>query len=165
MRSARQPAARQRPRPDAEIVGGEVSLRTSLHITRSPRRREQRTHVASCAPLVRARAAHYHAVAEERRCASQQKLRANVAVGSFASFRARSQHDSFHERTYPAVIGWSESCHKPTFAGCGALRVRKFLSGILSLRRSIGYWRVPRPDSSARKSRGLRTGSNLLEQF
>jgi len=29
--------------------------------------------------LVRLRAAHYHAVAEERRWASQQKLRANVA--------------------------------------------------------------------------------------
>src|SRR5262249_34955204 len=27
-------------------------------------------------------AAHYHAVAEERRCASQQKLRADVADGS-----------------------------------------------------------------------------------
>src|SRR5262245_57834329 len=32
--------------------------------------------------LVRLRAAQYHAVAEERRCASQQKLRANVADGS-----------------------------------------------------------------------------------
>src|SRR5262245_2519637 len=32
--------------------------------------------------LVRLRAAHYHAVAKERRCASQQKLRANVADGS-----------------------------------------------------------------------------------
>jgi len=27
-------------------------------------------------------AAHYHAVAEERRCASQQKLRTDVADGS-----------------------------------------------------------------------------------
>src|SRR5262249_39764403 len=34
--------------------------------------------------LVRLRAAHYHAVAEVRRCASQQKLRANVADGSTA---------------------------------------------------------------------------------
>src|SRR5262249_8016967 len=33
-------------------------------------------------PSFRPRAAHYHAVAEERRCASQQKLRADVADGS-----------------------------------------------------------------------------------
>src|SRR5262245_59397253 len=38
--------------------------------------------------FVRLRAAHYHAVAEERRCASQQKLRANVADGSRAAVRA-----------------------------------------------------------------------------
>ena len=35
--------------------------------------------------FVRLRAAHYRAVAEERRCASQQKLCANVADGSVAS--------------------------------------------------------------------------------
>jgi hypothetical protein len=34
------------------------------------------------APLLRLRAAHYHAAAEERRFASQQKLRADVADGS-----------------------------------------------------------------------------------
>src|SRR5215470_7870907 len=40
-RSARRPGARQRPLPNAENFGGEVSFRTSLslHITRSPRRR------------------------------------------------------------------------------------------------------------------------------
>jgi hypothetical protein len=37
------------------------------------------------APLLRLRAAHYHAAAEERRFASQQKLRAHVADGSTAS--------------------------------------------------------------------------------
>src|SRR5262245_23055025 len=37
---ARSPAARQRPRPDAEIVDGEVSFEPPfLHIIRSPRRR------------------------------------------------------------------------------------------------------------------------------
>src|SRR5258707_4562348 len=32
--------------------------------------------------LLRLKAAHYHTVAQERRCASQQKLRTDVAVGS-----------------------------------------------------------------------------------
>jgi hypothetical protein len=35
--------------------------------------------------LLRLGAGHYHIVAQERRCASQQKLRADVADGSFAS--------------------------------------------------------------------------------
>jgi len=34
-------------------------------------------------PLLRLRATHYHTVAQERCCASQQKLRADVAVGSW----------------------------------------------------------------------------------
>src|SRR5262249_17877477 len=37
------------------------------------------------APLLRFRAAHYHTVPPERRCASQQKLRADVADGSSAA--------------------------------------------------------------------------------
>jgi len=45
------PAARPRPRPDAEIGGGEVSRRTSLHVIRSPRRRGR---AASAAPQGRA---------------------------------------------------------------------------------------------------------------
>src|SRR5262249_14329575 len=45
---------------------------------------EQRDERASPhgAPLLKPRAARYHTVAEERRCASQQKLRADVADGS-----------------------------------------------------------------------------------
>jgi hypothetical protein len=39
------------------------------------------------APLLELRPAHYHAVAQERSCASQQKLRADVADGSSASRR------------------------------------------------------------------------------
>src|SRR5260370_7479514 len=42
-----------------------------------------------------ARAAHYHTVAQERRCASQQKLRADVADGSGAPNWCRSQHFRF----------------------------------------------------------------------
>src|SRR5262249_50296252 len=37
--------------------------------------------------LARLKAAHYHAIKEERRCASQQKLRVDVADGSIASHR------------------------------------------------------------------------------
>jgi len=53
------------------------------------------------APLLRLRAAHYHAVAEERRCASQQKLRADVADGSnwkvtAARWRGRFTFNSGH---------------------------------------------------------------------
>jgi hypothetical protein len=36
-------------------------------------------------PLLRLRAGDYHTVAPERRCASQQKLRADVADGSIAT--------------------------------------------------------------------------------
>ena len=37
--------------------------------------------VGAWVPLLRLRATHYHTVAQERCCASQQKLRADVAVG------------------------------------------------------------------------------------
>ena len=38
--------------------------------------------VGAWVPLLRLRATHHHTVAQERCCASQQKLRADVAVGS-----------------------------------------------------------------------------------
>src|SRR5262245_54436541 len=58
-------------------------------------------------PLLRLRAEDYHTVAEERRCASQQKLRADVADGSFASGR-RFQHVGFAP----------ESCRMADIGGC-----------------------------------------------
>jgi putative tryptophan/tyrosine transport system substrate-binding protein len=39
--------------------------------------------VGAWVPLLRLRATHYHTVAQERCCASQQKLRADVACGSW----------------------------------------------------------------------------------
>jgi hypothetical protein len=48
-------------------------------------------------------AAHYHAVASERRCASQQKLCADVADGSGASNWCRSQHTDIVEPPMSAI--------------------------------------------------------------
>jgi len=55
------------------------------HLTRADcRAAEQRDELATFhgSPLLRLKAGHYHTVSQERRCASQQKLRGDVADGS-----------------------------------------------------------------------------------
>src|SRR5262245_29838975 len=60
--------------------------------------------------LVRLRAAHYHAVAEERRCASKQKLRANVADGSNLVSRGWcSLTSSRPQRGMPKSLFWRQA--------------------------------------------------------
>jgi len=61
-------------------------------------------------PLLRLRAGHYHTVAEERRCASQQKLRDDVADGSKAAklrmseyFPVCPQKRTFDLRVYESI--------------------------------------------------------------
>src|SRR5262245_46608953 len=60
--------------------------------------------------LVRLRAAHYHAVAEERRCASKQKLRANVADRSNLVSRGWcSLTSSRPQRDMPKSLFWRQA--------------------------------------------------------
>src|SRR5262249_39396125 len=49
---------------------------------RAAKQRDELASPHGC-PLLRLRATHYHTVAQERRCASQQKLRDDVADGSW----------------------------------------------------------------------------------
>jgi hypothetical protein len=57
-----------------------LRLRRDRPHRRAAKQRDEFAAVHGC-PLLRLRAAHYHTVAEERRCASQQKLRDDVADG------------------------------------------------------------------------------------
>jgi hypothetical protein len=61
-------------------------------------------------------AAHYHAVAEERRCASQQKLRADVADGSNPVFEVMSAARPLFHRKRKSIddLAMSHKCHNPT---------------------------------------------------
>jgi hypothetical protein len=78
------------PGPDIILAHSSAALAPLLQVTRTvpivftivadP--------VGAWVPLLRLRATHYHTVAQERCCASQQKLRADVAVGSKAAVRA-----------------------------------------------------------------------------
>jgi hypothetical protein len=84
----------------------------SLQIRRSrlerPRRStEQGDELAALhgCPLLSLRAGHYHTVAEERRCASQQKLRDDVADGQAPAWKRCPLHDrSSTESGSPSAI-------------------------------------------------------------
>src|SRR5262249_24504919 len=61
---------------------------------------------------------HYHPIAEERRCASQQKLRANVADGSGAdiTYLLSNVRLTPRKRTSRLRLEVAALCHKPTHA-------------------------------------------------
>jgi hypothetical protein len=67
---------------------------------RAAEQRDELSALHGC-PLLRLRAGHYHTVAEERRCASQRKLRDDVADG--------------RKRTQVGRRGMSEMCQKRTY--------------------------------------------------
>src|SRR5262249_53360733 len=68
-------------------------------------------------PLLRLSAGHYHTVAEERRCASQQKLRDDVADGSNSVMEVMSAaRPLFHrERKSARDLAMSQTCQKRSF--------------------------------------------------
>jgi hypothetical protein len=68
--------------------------------------------VGAWVPLLRLRATHHHTVAQERCCASQQKLRADVAVGSNSVIAAMSAaRPLFHqEQTFVGTHRTAVSC-------------------------------------------------------
>ena len=101
--------------------------------------------------LVRLRAAHYHAVPEERRCASQQKLRANVADGSIASIALRTRV------RLPPISGMSGGCQIRRDVPCS--KANRYYSMISPARTSsVGGMIKPRALAALR----LMTNSNLV---